>query len=115
MSTQKAPARSPVNVAKAEPSSLLLLALTTSSFCPSARAAASAVLTLAGLLGMDQVTNGLVCVFGISLKIALETLPAIVLTAWHLLQPYAFRHWGLLESLVQVCISLQFALTLTSV
>ena len=77
------------------------------------KGAASAVIALAGLLGMEQITNGLVCAFGVPLKTALESLPTIVLTVWHLLQPCALDHLRRLEGLLQFCVSLRFVLTLT--
>ena len=77
------------------------------------KGAAFAILGLAALIGMEQITSRLVCVFGISLKIALETLPSILLTAWDILQPCAFGHLRLLEGVLQVSVSLQFVLTLT--
>ena len=73
---------------------------------------AFAILGLAGLAGMDQIASELVCVFGIPLKTALETLPTIILTAWHILQPGTFGYLRLLAGLVQVSGSWQFALTL---
>jgi len=72
------------------------------------RGAAFAILGLAGLVGMEQITTGLVCVFSISLKMTLETLPSILLAAWHILQSCAFGHLRLLEGLLQVSVLWQF-------
>ena len=78
-----------------------------------ARGAALAILGLAGLAGMEQIAGGLACIFGVSLNMALETLPSILLMAWHILQPCMLGHMRLLESLLQVSLSWQFILTVT--
>jgi len=70
-----------------------------------------AILGLPGLIGMQQVTSRLACFLGISLEIALETLPSILLRVLHLLQPCAFVH---LEDLLQVSACWHFILTVTA-
>jgi len=77
------------------------------------RAATFAVLGLTGLAGMEQVVSALDCFFGNPLNMALETLPSILIAAWHMLQPCAFGHLGLLERLLQISLSRQVVLTLT--
>src|SRR5262245_32138502 len=77
------------------------------------RGATFAILGFAGLAAMEHVASGLAGLLCFPLKMALETLPTIVLTAWHILQPCAFGHIGLLGGLLQVSTSWQFVLTLT--
>ena len=74
---------------------------------------AFAILGLAGLAWMQQIASGLLCVVGIPLGMALETLPTIVLTAWHIFQPCALGHLRVLEGLLQVSAPWQFVLMLT--
>jgi hypothetical protein len=77
------------------------------------RAASFAVLGLTGLAGMEQVVSAFGCLFGAPLNMALETLPSILMAAWHMLQPCALGHLGLLERLLQIPLSWQVVLTLT--
>ncbi len=74
-----------------------------------------AILGLTGLAGIEQIVSAFNCFFGAPLNIALETLPSILLIAWHLLQHCAFGHVGLLERVLQVSLSWQFVLRLTGV
>ncbi len=69
------------------------------------KGATLAIFGLVGLAGMERMASGLACFFGIPLNMALETLPSILLTAWHMLQPCAFGHFGLLEDFLQVSLS----------
>ena len=78
-----------------------------------AAGAAFAILGLGGLMSMEQAARGLVFLFGISLRMALETLPSVLLMGWHMLQPCVFGHLRLLDGLLQVFVSWQFVLTLT--
>jgi hypothetical protein len=73
------------------------------------------ILGLTGLAGMKQIVSALSCCFGTPLNMALETLPSILSAVWHMLQPCAFGHLGLLERLLQVSISWHFVLTLAGV
>jgi len=73
-----------------------------------------AILGFAGLAVLEQVVRALSCFFGTPLNIALETLPSILFAAWHMLQPCAFGHWGLLERLLQVSLTWQVVLKLTA-
>lgn len=75
--------------------------------------AALGILGLAGSTGIEQIAGGFDCVFGISLKMALETLPSILLMAWHILQTLRLDHMGLLEGLLQASVSWHFILTVT--
>lgn len=79
------------------------------------RGAAFAILGLAGLAGIQQITSHLVCFLGIPLEIALNALPSILLRGWHMLQPYAFGHLRLLEGLLHISASWRLVLTLTGV
>lgn len=78
-----------------------------------ATGAAYAILGLAGLVGMQQITSHLACFLGIPLEIALHPLPSILLRGWHILQPCAFGHLRLLEGLPHVSVSWRLVLTLT--
>ena len=78
-----------------------------------AKAAAFATLGLAGLAGIEKIASALVSFFCIPLRMALETLPSILLIAWHIFQPCGFSHLRLLEGLFQVSLSWKFALILT--
>jgi len=75
------------------------------------RVATFAILGLTGLAGMEQIVSALGCFFSAPLNMALEALPSILLAGWHMLQPCAFGHWGLLERLLQVSLSWRFVLT----
>jgi hypothetical protein len=76
--------------------------------------AALTVLGLAGSIGsLDQAACGLSDFIGSPLAIALQTLPSIILKAWHLLEPCALGHLRLLEGLLQISASCwQFVATL---
>jgi len=72
-----------------------------------------AILGFAGLAGIEQIAGGLVCVLGITLRMALATLPSILLRALPILQPCAFGHLRLLGGLLQVSASWKLVLMLT--
>jgi hypothetical protein len=70
---------------------------------------AGAVLTLLGLASLAGWVGQGVCpfgyVFGIPLRIVLETLPPVFHEAGHALQTCLLRHVGLLAGLFQISIS----------
>lgn len=72
-----------------------------------------AILELTGLIGMQQIASRLGCLLGIPLEIVLETLPSILLRVFHIFQPCAFGHLGLLEGLLQVSASWKLVLILS--
>jgi hypothetical protein len=73
------------------------------------RSAAGAALTLLGLAalvgGLDQSVCRLSEFLGISLRVALETIPSILLAVWHLLEPCALGHLRFLDGLLQISVS----------
>lgn len=79
--------------------------------------AAGAVLTLLGLAGLagwvSQVACPLGFLFGIPLRIVLETLPPVFYEAGHALQTCLLGHVSLLAGLFQISIS-SWQLVLTS-
>jgi len=78
---------------------------------------AGATLLFLGLSGLVSSLDGTICrlatFLGIPSWAAGETVPSIVLGAWHILQPCAFGHLRLLEALLQISGPCwQFVLTL---
>jgi hypothetical protein len=78
--------------------------------------AALTILGLAALVGsLDQSVCRLSEFLGISLRVALEAIPSILLAAWHLLEPCALCQLRFLDGLLQVSISCwQFVVTLAA-
>jgi hypothetical protein len=70
---------------------------------------AGVALTIVGLAGLAGSQYQAACrmsdFLGIPLKVALETVPPILLTAWHLLEPCALGHLRFLEDLLQISAS----------
>ena len=65
-----------------------------------------ALLALAGLVGMlDGLARRWADFFCISLRVAMEALPAIPLAAWQISVPYLLCHWRALEGLLQISAS----------
>ncbi len=79
--------------------------------------AAVALLVLAGSVGcLDQLARRWSEFLGISLRVAMETLPSVSLGAWQISEPYLLGHLRFLEGLLQVSASCwQIVLTLARV
>ena len=78
---------------------------------------ALALLGLAGSLGgLDHLAGRWSEFFCIPLRVAIETLPSIVLAAWQISEPCILGHLGVLEGLLEVPASCwQIVLTLARV
>ena len=66
-------------------------------------------LTVLGLTGLAGSLDHGACQWsdflGISLRVALEMIPSIIMTAWHLLEPCALGHLRFLEGFLQISLS----------
>lgn len=80
-------------------------------------AAALAFLGLSSFIGrIDTAACRLAASLGISPGTMAETVPSILMGAWHILRPCALGHLRLLEAVLQISASCwQFVLTLTLV
>jgi hypothetical protein len=64
------------------------------------------ILGLAGLAGSQyQAACRMSDFLGIPLRVALETMPSILPTLWHLLEPCALGHLKFLDGLLQISLS----------
>lgn len=70
----------------------------------SSRGAALALSGFAGLMvgSFEQLADRASDCFGISLRVAMDTLPAISLGAWRIAEPYLLGHLSVLEGLLQI-------------